>query len=391
VSSDAEIKKDNKPKLNKQKTRIAVRPWPPADLGGDKEDLILSADDNKSKIIGIDSDGNTEVIENPSNGCGGVVGVADIDCDGDTELVFADSSQQLRYLSQDGTITKVQNGSLGSNNSTGFGPPADLNGDGIVEIPLIDGSSNLAYITAGGSKTVLAPATTAPIAPADIDNDGELELTFLGSDDQKIRYISNIGGNNTETTLVVNGSSIQPRDETGLNAAIDPEGELSNTTCNPVDFIRPVKSDGINTQSSQIKFKIRHTGPDQLTITAFSVDATSISDNIYIDEGNNREFETFNSNNKNGYADDADRKEDSFSADGATYDLESNGGNNLELKGSDPDKKVTVEFRAFGPDDEWIDDSTGLEFVDNESNADVTISLKSSDGNIIQFHLRKDP
>jgi hypothetical protein len=383
-----EIPKGNKPKLKKQKTRVALRKWPPASLPQDPENpenLLLFADNNASKIIAIDSDGNDEVIANPSNGCGGVAGVADIDCDGEDEMVFVDSSQQMRYLNQDGTTTKIQNGGVGSNNSTGFGPPADLDGDGIIEIPFIDGSQNPAIVTAGGKKTLLDSsgiAKKAAITPVDIDDDGELEFAFLGNSSGEIKYIEDIGETNTVKTLTVNGSSVIPLTKVGLNSGIDPDGQLSSSDCSPVDFIKPVVSQGVNTQSSQIQFVIENTGPDSITLDGFSVDAGNINSGIWIDDGNNSEFTTSGATT-DGSADDPDRKKDSFIADGTTYSL----GQNIELAATDD--SVTVTFKAFGPDNKWISDSTGLEFVDDKSSADVIITFRSSDGNNIELYLSK--
>lgn len=218
-------KKNKAPKLKVQKTRIALRSWPPSSLNGA---LILTADNNSSKIIGVENSGATEEIANPSNGCGGVAGVADIDGDGNDELVFVDSSQQIRYLEQNGTTKKVSNGGVGSNNSTGFGPPADFDGDGVPEIPFIDGSQNPALVTAGGIKTVLnssGVAKKAAIAPVDLDGDGELEFAFLGNSSGNIKYIDDVTGSNTIKTLRPN-NPITPLEKVGLNSGIDPEGGL---------------------------------------------------------------------------------------------------------------------------------------------------------------------
>lgn len=217
------INKGKQPKLKKQKTRIALRSWDPASLSGD---LILSADNNSSSIIAVDSTGNTEVIAVPPNGCGGVAGVADIDDDGNDEMVFVDASQQIRYLEQSGSTKKVSNGGVGSNNSTGFGAPADFDGDNVPEIPFIDGSNNPAIVTASGTKTLLnssSIAKKAAIAPVDIDGDGELEFAFLSSSSGKIKYIDDVTGSNTVKTLMINGSPVTPLEKIGLNTIHDPQ------------------------------------------------------------------------------------------------------------------------------------------------------------------------
>lgn len=226
AGSDRALGKAKQPTLKKQKTRFALRPWPPSSFSGP---IVLAADSNASRIVGIAPDGTTEIIANPGNGCGGVAGVKDIDGDGSLEMVFVDSSQQIRYLEQDGTTTKVQNGGVGSNNSTGFGSPAVFPGSptlsDLPEIPYIDGSNNVALVTYDGTKTVLAQgvAKKAAIAPVDIDGDGDLEFAFLGSSG-RIKYIDNIRGqtnsntSNNIKTLQVNGSPVTPLGKVGLNS-----------------------------------------------------------------------------------------------------------------------------------------------------------------------------
>lgn len=216
-ASDTVIDKGNKPKLKYKKTRVALGTWPPSKFS---DDIILVADNNAAKIIGIKATGETDTIASPPSGCGGVAGVNDIDNDGNDEMVFIDSSQQMRYLNQDGSTVKVQNGSVGSNNSAGFGSPADFDGDGTPEIPLVDGSNNPAIITYSGNKTILNSngiAKKAAVAPVDLDGDGKQEFTFIDSSTGEIRYVDDVLGTNNVKTLIVNGSSVKPLEKVGLN------------------------------------------------------------------------------------------------------------------------------------------------------------------------------
>jgi len=229
ASGDVALGKGTNPELKKEGTRLTVEPWPPSSLSGP---LVLAADHNASKIVGIDGNGDTDIIATPGNGCGGVAGVEDIDDDGSVELVFVDGSQQIRYLEQDGTTTEVENGGVGSNNSTGFGSPAVFPGSppgtpsDLPEIPLIGGSNEVALMTYDGTKTVLASgAKKAAIAPADLDVDDDLELAFLGSNSGQIKYVDNIRGETSSTsppnetkTLQVNGSPVAPLEKVGLNS-----------------------------------------------------------------------------------------------------------------------------------------------------------------------------
>jgi len=225
ASSDTQIFAESSfsPGIKTSKTRLSVGKWPPASLSGN---LILFAIENSTdSIYSADGSGNTKRILKTGNGVEGVSGVADIDGDGQVEMVFVDSSQQLRYLNQDGTTTKISNGGVGSNNSTGFGPPVDFTGDGTIRIPFIDGSNDPALVTAGGNKTKLNSsgiARKAAVTPVDIDNDDELEFLFLGNSSGKIRWLDDVGGSNTpEGPLTVGGTEIVPDEKLGLNSGVD--------------------------------------------------------------------------------------------------------------------------------------------------------------------------
>jgi len=225
ASTDTQIFAESgfSPGIKTSKTRLSVGKWPPASLSGNL--ILFPAKNNTNRVFAADGSGNTEKILQTGNGVGGVSGVADIDNDGQVEMVFVDSSQQLRYLKQNGTTTKISNGGVGSNNSAGFGPPADFTGDGTIRIPFIDGSQNPALVTAGGNKTVLnssGVARKAAVAPVDIDGDDELEFLFLGNSSGKIRWLDDVGGSNTpKGPLEVGGVEIVPDERLGLNSGVD--------------------------------------------------------------------------------------------------------------------------------------------------------------------------
>ena len=223
-SSDTQIPKTNstKPKIDPNKpTRIAVGEWQPAPapLSG----KLILAESNQGTIAGVDADGNAEIIANPGNGCSAVMGVADIDNDGSDEIIFFDGSQEIRYFNQDGSTEKIQTGGVGSNNGSGIGPPADFDNDDALRVPFIDGSQNPALVTVNGIKTVLnknGVAKKAGVAPVDIDDDGDLELLFLGNDEGKIQYVDDVLGSNIIKILKIDGNTITPVEEVGLGFGI---------------------------------------------------------------------------------------------------------------------------------------------------------------------------
>jgi hypothetical protein len=228
AGNDTQIFGNSGPNVKTSKTRLSVGVWPPASLSGN---VILFADSNSSNIYAADGTGSTEQIATPPNGVGGVSGVADIDGDGSVEMAFVDSSQQLRYLNQNGSTQKIPNGGIGSNNSAGFGPPVDFTGNGTVRIPFIDGSQNPSLVTVGGNKTSLNSsgiAKKAAVAPVDIDGDGKLEFLYLGNSSGKVRWLDDVGGSNTpkgplSVDIDNDGTTedITPDEKLGLNSGVD--------------------------------------------------------------------------------------------------------------------------------------------------------------------------
>ena len=231
----------------KQKTRLALAKWPgfksrDTDVEHD-EWAIMYTNSNKDKLFAMNANGNTEEIDantdeelkSPDNGAAGVAGVADIDDDGKKEMVFLDSSQQLRYLNQDGSTSKITNGSVGSDKSVGFGPPASFENFSNVQVPFIDGSNQPSLVDYDGTKTTLVTgdvAKKAACAPFDVDDDGKLEFVFIGDSTPykgNIAYVDDVGGSNDDKELVIgegvdDGTNVtrSPDESAGLNSGARP-------------------------------------------------------------------------------------------------------------------------------------------------------------------------
>lgn len=144
-----------------------------------------------------------------------IAGIADIDSDGGTELVFggnspSGSSGTINYIDDSGSLeaTGVQ---LGSNNAAGVGQPADFDNDGIARVSIVDGNQKIALINAAGRKTVLSDDKAKKSAPAvvDYDDDSELEIVYIDSSSGELKYIDDVtSGNSVET--VGDGVSAKP-------------------------------------------------------------------------------------------------------------------------------------------------------------------------------------
>ncbi|PSQ39852.1 hypothetical protein BRD07_08300 [Halobacteriales archaeon QS_9_68_42] len=219
----------------KQNTRFALAKWPgfeSNDSVSPNEWAIVYANSDTDKLFAMNADGNTEEIETPDdwNGAAGAAGVADIDDDSEKEIVFVDGSQELRYLNQDGTTSKIKGVQVGSDGSTGFGPPASFENFSNVQVPFINGSGQPSLVDYNGNKTTLASdiAKKAACAPVDIDDDGKLEFVFIDSDTEKIAYVDDVGGSDDDKELVigdgVDGTDVKrtPDVSAGLNSGTRP-------------------------------------------------------------------------------------------------------------------------------------------------------------------------
>jgi hypothetical protein len=139
-------------------------------------------------------------VANPGNGANAVLDTGDIDGDGSDELVFADSSGEIRYLNSNGNINKLNTGGFGSNNGLGVGELITINGT--VWVTLVDGSNNIKLVTdhnVGDRKRTIKPkniggnkgAAKSPITTANVDDDGNSEIVYIRSNNNKLRYVDN--------------------------------------------------------------------------------------------------------------------------------------------------------------------------------------------------------
>lgn len=191
------------------KSRMAVGTWNGSDVS------VFVANDDENKVVRVDTDQREKILES-GNGVGGVSGFGDIDDDGKKELVFFDTSNNVRYLDDDGTKHKISNAGVGSNKGPGIGDPMDFDGDGHARIPFVDGSNNLALVTAGGNKTkLISGVDKAPIAAVDWDGDGAAEIVYL--DGGTLYYADDIGGGSATAKQITdsNGNSVSAHKEPG--------------------------------------------------------------------------------------------------------------------------------------------------------------------------------
>jgi hypothetical protein len=150
------------------------------------------------------TEGPTQIpIQGGNAKASAIGGIADIDGDNRPELVYAGTSQTLKYIdynSNTGNNETVDTGaSIGANNNgVAIGDPADFALNGSVRIPAVDGSQNLVLYRTDGSKTVLikedsvSDANKKPkksaVSSVDVDDDGRVEIVFINQNDKLAYY-----------------------------------------------------------------------------------------------------------------------------------------------------------------------------------------------------------
>jgi hypothetical protein len=147
-------------------------------------------------------------VRTPSDGAQAILGIDDIDGDGNDEFVFADASQHVRYIDEPGgPVEKLANGGSGLDEGIGVGSMADLDGDGTASAIFVNGSNNLRVVNADGTDRTLYldegsddGAAKTPPTPIDLDGDGEREIAYMREEDEgpDVEYVE-ADGSDTRT------------------------------------------------------------------------------------------------------------------------------------------------------------------------------------------------
>ena len=135
--------------------------------------------------VEFDFTSHADVALNTADAKNGVTDV-DYDNDGDIDILAANTTGEFVILQNDGTgtFTQILPSTLGINQSAGTGiTPADIDNDGDLDLLLTDQtqSSHLFRREAGGNYVLQQQFVNGWMGSfADLDNDGDLDLVFSG-------------------------------------------------------------------------------------------------------------------------------------------------------------------------------------------------------------------
>lgn len=171
-------------------TLLAIGGWEGAPTS------VYFADENEETIYRVDETASPTAVVTPDNGVSAIVGFADMTGDGQTELLYVDGSQTLRYLASSSETVGTALTGVGENNGIGVGRPADFTGDGTKRVPIISGDGHLQLVDGGGNAETISTSTEftkSPVAPIGWDGDGDTEIAFVASDAQ-LKYVDDVDG-----------------------------------------------------------------------------------------------------------------------------------------------------------------------------------------------------
>jgi flagellin-like protein len=179
--------------IDTDKTRLASGTWGGCTgvfFAGDDDDIYCST-------VG----GSTTRVADPGDGGTAMLGVGDVDADGDDDFVFADASAQLRYYDSPGGSATAIGPTLGASTGMGAGTLGDFDSDGQSRVAVVDGGNDIHMVDASSDKEIESGDTVSGTAPsarqssaaaADVDNDGVDELVYTGDGSGNLKYIDNI-------------------------------------------------------------------------------------------------------------------------------------------------------------------------------------------------------
>jgi len=201
-----------------------------ADVDNDGDNDVLYPNDNKAlNYIDHGSSGPTKIVKNGKNGTDAkpqaFMGAIDSDSNGNHELYWIGTGSNVKYVVQPNLQTIKQPTSgfhIGANNNVGVGAPRDLNRNGNYDWAQVDGSNNPGLVPeSGGSFQVLnnkGIAAKTPIAFGDVAGGAREEVIFVDMNSDKLRRVStkNPGTSAKAKVLKVNGNAIRARSEVGV-------------------------------------------------------------------------------------------------------------------------------------------------------------------------------
>jgi hypothetical protein len=209
------------------------------DINGDKNIDLISADDSGSGQLSVflgDGLGAFPVASRSTLNTGGspqAVTAADIDGDGNIDLISADSgSNQLSIFTNMGSGSLQSPVTIATGSSPQAVTAADIDGDGNIDLISADsGSNQLSIFTNMGSglfqptNTITTGNSPQAVTAVDVDGDGNIDLISADRGADQLSIFINDGSgafNPVNSSMVMTGTD----PDSVITADIDRDGDL---------------------------------------------------------------------------------------------------------------------------------------------------------------------
>lgn len=199
-----------------------------ADVNNDGDLDIVYPNEDKALNYASSASSQTQIVKTGTNGVdakpAAFMGAIDGDNNGREELYWIGTSSNVKYITQS-SLQKIQFPSggfhVGSNNNIGVGAPRDVNNDGDFSWAQINGSNNPGLVPeTGGSFSSLNTsnqAVKAPIGFADVTSNSREEVVFVDTNGD-LRWVTtkNPGTSSKLNYLKVGGSRVSVHKDVGV-------------------------------------------------------------------------------------------------------------------------------------------------------------------------------
>lgn len=207
--------------------------------------------DNIGGAADIDGDGDTEIVYNDwqgpakavdvdgdTNDFGGTTsmmgGMADWDGDGDQEVIYEDDNDNIKHRDLGGSSGTIISGQDSGSISSDV---QDIDDDGSLEFVYTKGFSDAAQIVEpGGSQTAVNADLDKAGGFGDWDDDGTVELLASGDNDDILAQ--ELDGSGTDTTIASDSSPTRPGDIGQFVSGYEVEGTVTDTDSNALSGVR---------------------------------------------------------------------------------------------------------------------------------------------------------
>lgn len=180
------------------KTLLAVGEWD----GATSVFYVNETDNSTVYRVRPGSSPTQLLVDGNAQSASAVAGVADVNGDGDDELVYTGTSQTIHYV-DGGQVEEVV--TVGQNDGIGVGAPRQFDADPPARIPAVDTSNNrVLYDSAGNEETLEPGSSVGPVAGADWRDSDRLQYLYVVDGD--VRYVT-LDGTTGTVAAGVNAST----------------------------------------------------------------------------------------------------------------------------------------------------------------------------------------